>query len=458
MADTLRSIQSQNHQGFRVLISVDGEDAESAAVCGPFLDDPRFEMVVHDRRLGWEGNYNWLVRRADLPFFCFWQQDDLADPDFLERLRAEMLTHRDTSVAFADLQWFGSRSDLDSTPSILGSPLERVLTLVERLRHEPMHGMLRISLLERDRDALAITPDSSCQEEFVLLARLAASGPLRRVDGPRYHKRAHPANEYQRFVNFPEYRRRRGWLTMGAGLIDVLLEVAPRTHREAILALVAERLAVYKPDRDYFYLPAPIDEEISRLVRELFMFTDMAPQPVRTPLLDPITGTPFHDAVVAGLTAAARDTHRRRDMAATIRDTGSGAWSTWPGGDGEALLGRGWSTPHGAEGRWSDADEATLRLPPLSTGEWTVAISGIPYGPEGSEPRVGWSNGNGESRFTALESREPATIEATIRIAFTREPTMSLSFPDANSPRNLGISDDPRHLGFLLQRVSISRR
>jgi hypothetical protein len=440
------------------MISVDGGDTESATMCRPFTDHPRFEMVVHDRQLGWAGNYNWLVRRSDLPFFCFWQQDDLADPDYLERLRVEMLTHGDTSVAFADLQWFGSRSDLDSTPSILGSRLERVHTLVERLRHEPMHGMIRVSLLDRDRDALAITPDSSCQEEFVLLARLAAGGPLRRVEGARYRKRAHPGNEYQRFMNFPEYRRRRGWLTMGAGLVDVLLEVAPRRHRQTVLALVAERLAVHKPGRDYFYLPAPTDEEISRLVRELFMFTDVEPEPVRSPLLDPITGDPIHDAVVAGLRTASMDATRRREMAATIRHSGGGAWSTWPGGDGEALLGRGWSTQHGAEGRWSDADEATVRLPPLSAGEWTVAISGVPYGPEGSEPRVGWSNGNGESHFTDLEAHQPATVEGAIDITSAREPTVTLSFPDAASPRSLGISDDPRKLGFLLQRVSISRR
>lgn len=80
--EALDSIGKQDHSKFRVLISVDGGDAEAAAACEPFLDDPRFSLVVQPRRLGWAGNINWLMSQPDYDFFCFWQHDCFAKTRF----------------------------------------------------------------------------------------------------------------------------------------------------------------------------------------------------------------------------------------------------------------------------------------------------------------------------------------------------------------------------------------
>lgn len=110
VCEALLSIRDQTLLDYRVLISVDGGDLESAEACERFLEDPRFEMIVHNERLGWRGNFNWLVRQADLPFFMFWQQDDLAAGNYLERLHREMFDHPDTAAAYADIHWLGRRS------------------------------------------------------------------------------------------------------------------------------------------------------------------------------------------------------------------------------------------------------------------------------------------------------------------------------------------------------------
>ena len=62
--------QQQTFGDFETIISVDGGDLETAAVCRPFLSDPRFRMVVHSERLDWFGNFNWLLQQPLNEFFC----------------------------------------------------------------------------------------------------------------------------------------------------------------------------------------------------------------------------------------------------------------------------------------------------------------------------------------------------------------------------------------------------
>jgi len=88
IGETLRSIAEQELASFEVSISIDNADRETAIACEPFLSDPRFRMVVHDKRLGWDGNINWLMSQCTAEFFCYWQQDDTATKDYLLSLIA----------------------------------------------------------------------------------------------------------------------------------------------------------------------------------------------------------------------------------------------------------------------------------------------------------------------------------------------------------------------------------
>ena len=67
----LDCLQRQTFGNFEAIISVDGNDAETAAACRPFLADPRFRMVVHPERLDWVGNFNWLLQQDLKEFFCY---------------------------------------------------------------------------------------------------------------------------------------------------------------------------------------------------------------------------------------------------------------------------------------------------------------------------------------------------------------------------------------------------
>ena len=82
----LDCLQRQTFGNFEAIISVDGNDAETAAACRPFLADPQFRMVVHPERLDWVGNFNWLLQQDIKDFFCYRQHDDTTSLDFFEVL------------------------------------------------------------------------------------------------------------------------------------------------------------------------------------------------------------------------------------------------------------------------------------------------------------------------------------------------------------------------------------
>ena len=140
--ETLRSLLAQTWPSWRAVISVDGGDEGSAQGCRPFLADPWFSMVVQPDRLGWAGNLNWLMARCDGDYFVYWQQDDLCSSNYLETLVGHTTRHPEAACAFADVQWFGARTELVHSPSVTGGALQRVLTQIETLDYLPFRGLI----------------------------------------------------------------------------------------------------------------------------------------------------------------------------------------------------------------------------------------------------------------------------------------------------------------------------
>src|SRR5436190_1215596 len=108
LEETLRSIQQQRHGDFRAIISIDGSDPASEAICQPFLKDERFELVVQPENLGWVANINWLMERVESPYWCYQQQDDLIDPRYLEVLIDYAQRAPEAAVVYCDIETFGS--------------------------------------------------------------------------------------------------------------------------------------------------------------------------------------------------------------------------------------------------------------------------------------------------------------------------------------------------------------
>src|SRR3954466_8610440 len=131
IAQCLECLQRQTYSHFEVIISIDGHDLDTAAICRPFLVDPRFRMVVQASRLDWVGNFNWLLQQDMLEFFCYRQHDDTTAPEFFETLLQASDKEPKAAAIYCDCQYIGGRNDIEIAPSIEGEPLDRMLQYIE---------------------------------------------------------------------------------------------------------------------------------------------------------------------------------------------------------------------------------------------------------------------------------------------------------------------------------------
>jgi glycosyltransferase involved in cell wall biosynthesis len=250
VAETLASIRAQSFTNIRVLISVEGGDERSYQVCRQHADDPRFELVQQPRRLGWPGNFNWLLGQLREDFLCYWQQDDLCDPSYLETLLDHALQHPEAAVVYSDIQHFAGKTSIVQHESVLGAPLPRVLDQIERSGAVPLRGVIR-------REAvLAAGPiPEGRKQETVWVVSLAREGELHRIPRTLYKRRiwAGSLSAKEKRVNQAEaYRATVGW---ALGMLAAALPVATPADHDLLLATIVDRMVVPKTGRRFYFNP-----------------------------------------------------------------------------------------------------------------------------------------------------------------------------------------------------------
>jgi GT2 family glycosyltransferase len=448
IAETLRAIQRQDFGAFECLISVDNGDRATADACAPFLSDPRFRVVVHDQHLHWAGNFNWLLAKTRHDYFCYWPQDDLATPDYLGSLVRHADTHPDCACAFADIEWFGAGKANLFFPSLEGPPLTRALYVLESLNVVPFRGLVRSDVLTRV-GGLRMTEFGSAHEEFVWLAKLAREGKLCRVEGPLYRKRQHDASLSLSWHQRGAVWRRGMWIEFGVGMLEAILPAVPAAEREAMLAVVLERLCVAKEDRVRFY--DPLTE--ARAFAEDFLREARA----RCGIVAP---SPAADDAIARETLGswlnANAAQPAVALANMLRQPGAAEISFKAGGLGTRFLDAGWSVPE-AWGSWSTGPSASLSLPLPQDGRWTIQLRCRSYAdarhPQSVHVDIDNAADVAQWRFDRPEDK-PQRLSVSPRDATT---TIRFRFPDAISPLARGRSDDNRPLALGLVSARISR-
>lgn len=434
LPETLRSIRAQTYEGYRVLVSIDDADPAARAVYEAIAgDDPRFEVVMQPERLGWPGHFNWLVERCELPLLTYWQQDDLASTDYLAALRAALLANERAAVAYADVQWFGSRTARETVASIDGPPLARLLQQFETLSYIPLRGLMRAAMLPPGT-AIRPTRDAAAQGEFSWLPAVAARGAFVRVPGPLYFKRAHPEATHGAAMRLPAHRRRREVALLGARVLEAAQAVAGEGVGDAaLLAAVLDRLAVPRPGRAFFFEPEPTERAARDLALQL---ADEGGLDLGSDAWAPAPQTglerPVHPRVHAAIAAERARARALREAAPALADR----------------LGWGWHEPE-PWGAWTASEHASLEF-----GHWpggTLRIDAVVFAPDG-EARVGWSlDGDEPGQFAAFPGEEPFTLEVDVPAGARR---LHLHLPDATSPVAAGLSPDPRRLGVGVRDVA----
>jgi hypothetical protein len=453
IAETVESIRSQTYQGFRVVMSVDGADDPTLDLCRTFTTDGRFEVRIQPRRLGWPGNFNWLANDCDSEFFCYWQQDDLATADYLGHLRTTMRAEPHVSVAYADVQWFGHRSDRVTALDIDGTPLQRFLQAAEALHYVPLRGLIRTEHLPERTDPIPRRADGQPHQDFVFLAELAGTGAFRRVDTPIYHKRAHSSSAHHGWSSDPTDQRRQEWCALGDGLIEAALRTQPVVDVHRLVTVILDRLAIARDGRGFWYLPEQTEGGVSAFVREFFYRYPQRLSDASAPGLGNTTGfeRPVHRWIHTAI-AAVQNASSMPDL--LIETSESSTTLTFEAGSPSVwMLGHGWSTPE-SWGVWTDSSEAELRLPPHTFRR--AIVSGHPFSPRGPVT-IRVSAGDGDVVEQTCEGTSEIDIDLTDGGVGEHRRVIRFQTPDAMSPHDVGVGADVRRLGFGLCTLTLER-
>ncbi len=453
IAETIESIRAQSYQGFRVVMSVDGADDPTLDLCRTFTTDHRFEVRVQTTRLGWPGNFNWLANDCDSEFFCYWQQDDLATADYLQHLRATMRATPHASVAYADVQWFGHRSDRVTAIDIDGTPLQRFLQAAEALQYVPLRGLIRTEHLPDRADPIPRRSDGQPHQDFVFLAELAGAGAFRRVDTPLYYKRAHTASAHHGWSSDPYDRRRQEWCALGDGLIGAALRTQPVVDVHRLVTVVLDRLSIARDGRGFWYLPEQTELGVSAFVREFFHRYPQRLSGALAPAVQHTTGfeRPVHRWIHTALSGV-QNASSMFDL--LVEAPASPTTLTFaPGSPGVWMLGHGWSTPE-PWGVWTDSGEAELRLPAHTFRR--AVVSGHPFSPRGAVT-IRVSAGDDNVVEKTFEGSTTFDIDLTDDGAGEHHRVIHFGTPDAVSPHDAGVGADVRRLGFGLCGVTLER-
>lgn len=240
VGETMQSILSQSGVDITVFISIDGNDKQSAAACSQFLDDPRVSLSVQTDRLGWVGNCNAVIEagwHSGSEFFCIHPHDDLMEPGYLAELVLTAENSPQASTVFSDIAAFGAMNIDIHQPSVVGTPLERQLSLLrDHFAAVAFRGLIRRSKFKQ-APLLSANEYENFAADTVFMARLAHGGDLLRVPKKLYRKRYHENNTHTAWNKWDRERQVAAWTRH---CIDLCTEAMSVTDNSAELSLIAE--------------------------------------------------------------------------------------------------------------------------------------------------------------------------------------------------------------------------
>ena len=423
----------------------------TAQACEPFLSDPRFRLIVHERRLDWHGNINWVMEHVTHEFYCYWPQDDLATRDYLASLVRFADAHPDYACAFSDIQWFEQDQTRSICPSLTGAALERTRYVIR------VHERRAFPWPDPKRCNAACWPsEAHAVPKRARGIRLAGEARARRHARPR--RRASVLQAQARRVALAQMAPARTKLE-ARGLDRVRHRYAGGDD-----AAPVSRRATKAGLRSYWSACA---------VRGMRAFASTTRRPSRsnsraTSFVRPARAATSPRARTLRISASSikhwgAGSRPRRcrlptcalaELTETLAERGELTINFSQGEIGTRLLQDGWAMPE-SWATWSISDVANLRLPiPKDSRRWTVTFQCVAHASaqhrQTIDVDVDQCMDAAQWRFDTSD-----TVEKQLLLPRGGDAVVRFRCPDAISPQALGHSDDPRPLALALVSATI---
>jgi glycosyltransferase involved in cell wall biosynthesis len=185
---TMRFARGQTHRNISILVSIDeSTDQTVAIVKGHAGEDDRVDIVVHQQRLGWAGNVNFLLDRVATPFAFLYFHDDVIVPQYVERLLAAAQRRPDAASVHCTVGRFGGDTGTSPARPFDGPVVERLLEhFLAPNQGAPLRALLRTELTADLRIPDGATGGLWGNVPF--LVAMVAAGPALAVDETLYYR------------------------------------------------------------------------------------------------------------------------------------------------------------------------------------------------------------------------------------------------------------------------------
>jgi hypothetical protein len=151
------------------------------------------------------------------------QHDDLISPTYVADLLAAAARWPDAVLCFCEMiVQSGNSSTVVRPGELLGDPLSRALTHMEKMESGPFRGLIRGSALDSTAGLRSYGFESFGSFHF-LMTELALAGTFRFVGGASYFKRLTGKNLHLKWYDWSEHDKREAWASLAAGEFEIIV-------------------------------------------------------------------------------------------------------------------------------------------------------------------------------------------------------------------------------------------
>ena len=223
--ETLASAFAQTWKNLEILISVDASTDNTAAIARAYRDRPWTRIIVHNKRLGWIGNTNYVLSQLRSRFAIILLHDDLIDRDYVETCMAGLLDNPSAVICYSDLDTVEDRLGAMEQHSVVGNLNQRLTSILR----EHFVAVAFRGVFDRTKAPNHAIPQAigGFAADTLWFTRLSCQGEMIRIPGARYHKRMLESSAHRQWFRANATERHEMWAVHCLEMAQTIFDACP---------------------------------------------------------------------------------------------------------------------------------------------------------------------------------------------------------------------------------------